>query len=185
MGVQTSVLKWLASVGSPAREVEWEAVYFAELPRIYNFIRYRVGDGAVAEDLTAITFEKAWRRRHQYRRDLASFSTWLFTIARNVANDHFRQRRPHLSLDEAASVPDQRDLEEDVIRQSDCSRLSRLLTTLPDRERELLALKYGSGLNNREIAALTGLSESNIGTILHRTIKNLRLQWNENEEDHG
>jgi RNA polymerase sigma-70 factor (ECF subfamily) len=44
---------------------------------------------------------------------------------------------------------------------------------LPDRERELLALKYGSGLTNREIAGLTGVSESNIGTILYRTVRRL------------
>src|SRR5512134_420700 len=157
MSVQVSLLRRLVSIAAPAREVDWEAFYLAELPRIYNFIRYRVGNGTVAEDLTAITFEKAWRGRHQYRRDLASFSTWLFTIARNVADDHFRRHRSHLSLDEAAGVPDQYDLEEEAIRHSEWARLSRLLGQLPDRERELLALKYGSGLNNREIAGLTGL----------------------------
>ena len=54
-----------------------------------------------------------------------------------------------------------------------------LLAELPDRERELLALKYGSGLTNREIAGLTGVSESNIGTILYRTLRRLRTLWDE------
>ena len=71
----------------PAREVDWEAAYQADLPRIYNFFRYRVGDDHVAEDLTAATFEKAWRNRHRYRYDLAAFSTWLFSIARHSAAD--------------------------------------------------------------------------------------------------
>jgi len=51
------------------------------------------------------------------------------------------------------------------------------VTTLPARERELLALKYGAGSNNREIAVVTGLSESNVGTILHRTVQALRERW--------
>jgi RNA polymerase sigma-70 factor (ECF subfamily) len=50
---------------------------------------------------------------------------------------------------------------------------------LPERERELLSLKYGAGLTNRAIARLTGLSESNVGTLLHRTIAGLRTEWDE------
>src|SRR5262245_59567059 len=88
----------------PAREQDWDALYTEQLPRIYNFFRYRVGRGAVAEDLTSITFEKAWRARHRYRRDLGSFTAWLFTVARHVAVDHYRQHRAHVSLDEAAEL---------------------------------------------------------------------------------
>jgi len=76
---------------SPAQEVDWAVVYQAELPRLYNFFRYRVGDDRVAEDLTAETFEKAWRNRRRYRHDLSAFSTWLFTIAKHVAADYFRK----------------------------------------------------------------------------------------------
>jgi len=57
-----------------------------------------------------------------------------------------------------------------------------MLTQLPVRERELIALKYGGGLTNRVIAKTTGLSESNVGTILHRVVGRLRLQW---EDEHG
>src|SRR5258708_37311973 len=53
---------------SPANEADWDALYANQLPRVYNFFRYRVGDGPVAEDLTSATFEKAWTTRHRYRR---------------------------------------------------------------------------------------------------------------------
>src|SRR5262249_9311125 len=85
----------------PAREADWNALYAVEMPRIYNFFRYRVGEGPEAEDLTSITFEKAWKARHRYRRDLGAFTTWLFTIARNVAIDHYRQVRAAVPLEEA------------------------------------------------------------------------------------
>jgi len=52
-----------------------------------------------------------------------------------------------------------------------------LLEGLTDRDRELIALKYGAGLTNRAIAQATGLSESNVGTILYRAVQTLRARW--------
>ena len=161
----------------PAREADWDALYQEQLPRIYNFFRFRVGAGPVAEDLTSATFEKAWRARHRYRRDLGAFSTWLYTIARNVATDHFRQQRRHVPLEEAAEIPATSDAADLAERRSDAAYLSRLIERMSPRERELLSLKYGAGLTNRAIARLTGLSESNVGTLLHRTVMELRTEW--------
>lgn len=179
MTEQTLAMSRFWSFLVPAREADWDALYELELPRIYNFFRYRVGDGPEAEDLTSITFEKAWRARHRYRRDLASFRTWLYAIARNVAIDHFRQKRDHASLEEAESVAGGETPEDAAVRRSDAARLAHLLGLLPERERELLSLKYGAGLTNRAIARMTGLSESNVGTIVHRTVALLRAGWNE------
>lgn len=161
-----------------AAEPDWDQVYAEQLPRVFNFFRYRLGDAAEAEDLTARTFEKAWRARHRYRRDLAGFATWLLTIARNVAIDHLRARRRHEPLDTAADVrsPDETP-EQHAVQRSDAQRLGALLATLPPRERELIALKYGADMTNRAIARATGLSESNVGTILHRTVESLRMRW--------
>jgi RNA polymerase sigma-70 factor (ECF subfamily) len=177
MGTQTETLSRLANA---ATSVDYEAVYQEELPRVYNFFRYRVGDDQVAEDLTAETFEKAWRNRDKYRHDLASFSTWLFTLARRIGTDYFRTHRPTVPLDIAALVPDPQILEDVAQQRADFRRLSLLLSRLAERERELVALKYGAGLTNRAITRITGLSESNVSTILHRVTQQLRAQW-ENE----
>ena len=165
----------------PARDEDWDALYVEQMPRVFNYFRYRVGRGAEAEDLTSITFEKAWRARHRYRRDLSSFTTWLFTVARNVAVDHYRQRRSYVPLEEAAEMPGGPTPEELAEGRSDVERLERLISSLPDRERELLSLKYGAELTNRAIARAMGLSETNVGTILHRTIQDLRAGWNEGD----
>jgi RNA polymerase sigma-70 factor (ECF subfamily) len=165
-----------------ATAVDFDELYHAELPRVYNYFRYRVGNNQLAEDLTSETFEKAWRNREQYRRDIAAFSTWLFTIARRVAQDYYRKRRHHeIPLDETINISTS-ELTEDSFQQiADFARLSVLLARLEDRERELVALKYGGELTNRAIARLSGLSESNVGVILHRTIQTLRSEW---ENDH-
>ena len=159
-------------------EPDWDEVYAEHLPRVLNYFRYRLGQAADVEDLTARTFEKAWRARHRYRRDLAGFSTWLLTIARNVATDHLRARQRHDPLDGAAAVPSpDHTPEQHALRQSDAERLAGLLATLEPRQRELIAMKYGADMTNRAIAHATGLSESNVGTILHRAVETLRGQW--------
>lgn len=176
MSSPTTLDRLLGAAEAP----DWEAVYAAQLPRVYNFFRYRTGDPQLAEDLTATTFEKAWRHRDRYRREVAAFSTWLFAIARNVAADHARRQRPTVPLEavppETAEEPAGQP-EAAAQRRQTLARLAGLLRRLPERERDLLALKYGAELTNREIARLTGLSESNVGTVLSRAVGKLRAEW--------
>jgi RNA polymerase sigma-70 factor (ECF subfamily) len=161
-----------------AAEPDWDQVYAEQLPRVLNFFRYRLGNTADVEDLTARTFEKAWRARHRYRRDVAGFSTWLLTIARNIAIDHLRARQRHEPLGAAADVPAPGHTPElQAVHQSEAFRLAALLATLEPRQRELIAMKYGADMTNRAIADATGLSESNVGTILHRAVETLRGRW--------
>jgi RNA polymerase sigma-70 factor (ECF subfamily) len=165
-----------------AEEIDWEVAYREYLPRVYNFFRYRLGDRTLAEDLTAATFEKAWRGRSRFRRDLSAFSTWLFTIARNVAIDYFRKKEHDVPLEAVRERADPKSLEEIVQRNHDSARLSTLLSQLSTRERELIAFKYGAGLNNREIAHLTRLSGSNVGIILYRVVAKLRVEMEDHHE---
>ncbi len=158
-------------------DINWECVYWEHVPRIYNYFRYRVASVQVAEDLTAVTFEKAWRARDRYRGNLDGFSNWLFAIARNVALDHFRKHRPEVSLDDVEEAASDDSPERIAQRNCDFAHLVALIRTLPEREQELVTLKYGAGLNNRKIAQVTGLRESNVGTILCRVVGQLRSRW--------
>lgn len=168
------VIPWF----SAATGEDWDELYTAQLPRVYNYFRYRLGDVADVEDLTATTFEKAWRGRHRFRRDLGAFSTWLFSIARNVAVDHFRSaRRREGPLEDAATLVAGRTPEDDLVARSNVARLTAVMAALDERDRELVALKYGAGLTNRTIARVTGLTESNVGTVLHRAVGKLRAEW--------
>jgi RNA polymerase sigma-70 factor (ECF subfamily) len=179
MAADDRALRGLPHLTTTNLNVDWDAVFKQELPRIYNYLRYRLGDNALAEDLTAATFEKAWRARERYRRNLAGFSTWLITIARNTATDHLRQYHPVVSLQAIHRVAAPDSPEGIVARQLELDRLAALLAALPERDRELVALKYGAQLNNREIARHTGMSESNVGTSLHRIVGKLRSEWDE------
>jgi len=172
-----SELELIGRLGTQAVPIDWEAVYSELLPRVYNYFRYHGLDDDVAEDLTALTFEKAWRKRASYRHDLAAFSTWVLRIGHNVAMDHFRKRLQEINLEDVEPRANQSSPEEHMVEQDDLARLRKLLAMLPSREQDLIALKYGSGLTNRAIANLTGLSETNVGTILYRVVNHLRECW--------
>lgn len=157
-------------------DINWDSVVSNELPRLYNYFRYRLGDESVAEDLTSVVLEKAWLKRHRYRKDRAAFSTWLFAIAKNEVITYLRKRRVSLPISMAEKATG--ETTEAMTEQSqDLRQLSHLLADLPERERELVSLKFGADLNNREISTITGLSESNVGTILSRVLQKLREQW--------
>lgn len=83
---------------------------------------------------------------------------------------------PAASLEEAAGLVHHQTLEEEAQERAEFAQLSALLARLAEREREFVALKYGAGFTKRAIARISGLSESNVSTILHRLTSHLRAQ---------
>lgn len=145
--------------------------------RIYNYLYYRAGNASDAEELASQVFEQVIGKIHSYSPERAPFEVWLFTMARNVFNDHYRrQKRRHtVSFDHAADlVSNQPSPEENAINMEIRSELIRAIQALPERERNIIAMKFAGGLKNQEIARLTGLSESNVGVIVYRSLHNLR-----------
>ena len=152
---------------------------FAELyertfPRVYAYVASLLRDDSAAEDVTAQAFERAYRKRRSYRPRRGSMDAWLFGIARNAALDELRRRkrRAVLALDpedtEATAPEDHAEL---AVRRE---TVRTALATLDGQERDLIALRFAGGLSNREIARVLRMSESNVGTRLHRTITKLR-----------
>ena len=154
-------------------------------PRIYRYAFYRVQDAETADDIAALVFEKALVNLHQYRPSRGPFAAWIFGIARNAIRKHFRTQRVRrwVSLDviHYESLDDPHPLSEIVDRNNTLARLMTLLSKLGERERDLIALKFGGGLTNRRIAQLTGLTESHVGVIVYRTLRWLREQLQEEE----
>lgn len=159
------------------QEQDWPTVFRKEFPRIYNYLRYRLGNEDLAEDLAAETFARAWRSRRHYEADLSAFSTWLFTIARNLIVDHFRRRNDEVDLAAAENVAGPEMVESQVQRRQDEDQLRQLLQQLPPREQEIIACRYGAEMSYREIGRLMNLSVVNVRVILFRTVRLLRAQW--------
>jgi RNA polymerase sigma-70 factor (ECF subfamily) len=173
----------ILAAGVKERAIEDQAQYFEEMyvehfSRMYRYIHYRVGERQTAEDLTSMLFERALTRLDLYNADKGGFSTWLFSIARHIIANHYRsQRRKPVSmpLGDGTDIEDPTsNPEENLLEQDQQWVLNRHLLSLPEKEQEIIALRFGAGFSNREIGKLIGLSESNVGTILHRAIQKLR-----------
>jgi RNA polymerase sigma-70 factor, ECF subfamily len=152
---------------------------FAELyertfPRVYAYVASLLRDRSAAEDVTALAFERAYRKRRSYRPARGSLDAWLFGIARNAALDELRRRKRRATLEadpEDTGSPAPEDQVELAVRRE---TVRAALAGLEGQERDLIALKFAGGLSNGEIARVLRLSESNVGTRLHRTITKLR-----------
>ena len=164
------------------------ALYDRYFTRVYNYIRYRIGDAQTTDDLTGQVFERVLANLGHYCPDRAPFAAWLFAIARNTVYDHLRAQKRHrwLSLDalrdRCSADPEQQHVLE---REEVHGELLNAVSRLGERERNLIAFKFGAGLTNRRIAELTGLSPSNVGVILYRAVRRLRVELNVQEKDRG
>ncbi len=152
-------------------------LYEQYMPGVFQYISYRVNDIHLAEDLTSDVFLKALKGFKQYRSDKASFFTWLLSIARHMVIDHYRVsgRRQTIPLEKATEMSSESaSPEEEAVRKEELQRLQTCLAGLPQQEQEIISLKFGAELNNRQIAGMLSLSESNVGTIIYRTVRKLR-----------
>ncbi len=153
------------------------ALYDLLYARVYNYIRYRCDDQAAAEDLAAQTFERVLKAIASYNPERGLFEPWLFTIARNVVASYHRAKswRSWLPWEWFQRQPDPGPQPEEaaLLREGEAALLAAIAQLKP-QQRDLLGLKYGSGLANPQIAALTGLSEGNVAVILHRAVEALR-----------
>jgi RNA polymerase sigma-70 factor (ECF subfamily) len=152
----------------------FEALYRSSRDDVYAYVFTLLRDRAAAEDVTALAFERAYRRRRTFDRRRGEERAWLFGIARNAALDELRRRRRLASLVVEPQDSDERPGDDgaDVALRRTAVRAA--LTQLPAREREIVALKFHAGLTNAELAQVLGVTQSNAGTLLHRTMEKLR-----------
>ena len=163
-----------ASLPAARQSEGFAELYERTFPRVYAYAASLLRDRSAAEDVTAQAFERAYRKRQSYRAGRGSMDAWVFGIARNAALDELRKRKRRARLEgdpedvHAAAPEDQADmaLRRETVRAA--------LASLTGQERDLIALKFAGGLSNGEIAGVLRMSESNVGTRLHRTVTKLR-----------
>lgn len=144
------------------------------LKHVYGFCQ----DRELSRDVVQETFLRLIRTRENGMPE--NLAAWLFTVSRNVVCDHLRRQKVvqfghDESLDDRAAEGLSPD--DHLERGEHEKRLTALVAELPERERELVRLKFQVGLSYREIEEITGISQGNIGYFLHRAVKHLRQQW--------
>ncbi len=160
-------------------QADYTDLYREYLPRILNYIRLRVDGEDLAQDLTATVFERAVAKQHTLRKREA-FGAWLFRIARTTVAGYYRRRRPTVPLEHAANRPaSDASPPEALMRQEELARMRAALATLSDREQEIIRLKFGGELGNKEIAKVMRLRAGHVAVILYRALRKLRARMEE------
>jgi RNA polymerase sigma factor (sigma-70 family) len=168
-------------------KAEFSDIYEDQVWGVYGFFAYRLPSRSDAEDLTQLTFERALRAWDRYDERRGSVRTWLLAIARNALTDYHRRDRSRQirSLSEGGIKetemptvpgPDHGDFGPDA-------ELARALARLTEREREVIALRFGGDLTGPEISKLLGLTVANVQQISSRALRSLRNQLDPEDVD--
>jgi RNA polymerase sigma-70 factor, ECF subfamily len=150
-------------------------LYKRYVEQVFRYLYSRIGNVQEAEDITAQTFLNAFEYFDRFRED-RHFASWLFTIARNKAMDHFRQRRNLSSIDDAMNIPMENDPLYGVIEFEQMTALSKLIQALPEEDRELLRLRYLAAMSYPEIAHFLHRNEDAVKKSVYRLLARLQSQ---------
>ena len=157
-------------------------IYEQNVTRIYNYIYYRIGSEADAEDLTARVFHRAFGHINSYVEKGVPFSAWLYRIAHNLTANWHRDnhRRKEVSLEEQYDIPLHEDMPELTLEKSqEKETLLKAIRRLPPARQQLILLKFLEDLSNGEIAVIMKRTEGAIKSLYHRSLISLREELNQ------
>jgi len=157
------------------KDAMFEKLYEERFAWVYNYVYFRVRHAQTAEDLTADIFIRAYQYFDNFAHEKGEIGAWLSGITRNAVNTYLRRS---LSAPRAAEltefIPASVDIEREYLHTEDMRRVMEQLQLMQQDKQELIAMKYFLHMNNREIAKATGMSESNVGSTIHRIVGGLR-----------
>ncbi len=151
-------------------------LYDAYIKRIYDFIYYRTGHKETAEDLTSVTFTKAFQNIKSFRSGEGLFSSWLFKIARNTVIDNARTRKPTVDLDAAANAPSQDNVAGEAEVKDKLEQVKKYLNELSEDQRDVVVMRLWDQLSYAEISEVTGKSPGNCKVIFSRALQKIQTE---------
>ena len=165
----------------------FSVLYRRYVGRIFAFAHRRTWTREAAEDVTAATFERAYRHLDRFDATGAGFGPWLFRIAANELVDHYRRegrvrtgrgQRALRALADDATVDDVESIE----REGDVARMLDAMSTLRPRYQEALSLRYLSELAAEDAARAMGCTKPVLAVTLHRALGALRKAYDRDGE---
>jgi RNA polymerase sigma-70 factor (ECF subfamily) len=154
-------------------DVDFGAVCEENLDGVFGYLLYLTGNRTVAEDLAAETFERALRRVKRFDPRRGTARTWLLTLARSTALDHFRSEQRRRRREGAYALLEQSTDEGEVFGHGLSPVLQAALQSLSAGEREVVALRVLLELDGESAARLLGISPTACSTRLHRALQKL------------
>ena len=155
---------------------EFEAIYQQYYQKIYYFVKKRVTQKEMAEDLTSEIFEKAYTALGRYDDTKCSMQTWLFVITNNHLKNFYRDKKEYIEFDDKVESSGFVDagIDEIIELKEKQSILKEALKTLPKREQNIIMYRYFMDMTAAQIAVKMDLSAGNVRIITKRALEKLR-----------
>lgn len=142
--------------------------------RVYRFVYYRVGHKETAEDLTSVSFTKAYQNLHSFKGQQGVFGAWLFRIARNTVIDHMRTNKTTIDIDAAVNVANNTNIARQTELSDSIEQIKQYLNQLDEAQRDIVIMRLWDDLPYSEIAAVVGKTEGNCKVIFSRVIQKMK-----------
>ena len=148
------------------------AIYENYHRKVLGYIRGKVNNAALAEDLCSDVFLKVYEKLDSFDETKASVSTWIYTITRNRLIDYYRTRKVFEEIPE--TLEDGSRIEEEVCSREALGSLAEALERLDERKRDIIILRYYSGVSLKEIAERMGISYTYVKVLQNQAMSELR-----------
>lgn len=153
---------------------DFSILYYQYVRKIYKFIYYKVQHRETAEDLTSQTFMKALEKINSFSNEKSSFSTWVYTIARNNVIDYYRTKKNNFDINDVWDLWDNTDIERDTDLKYKLEKVVVYLKELKPEQREIVMFRVWGDMSYKEISEIMGKSEGSCKMIFFRTVKELK-----------
>ena len=173
-GQDTTVLVQKAIKGDVDAYGELYRIY---LDRIYRYVFYLVGNTMMAEDITEEVFIKAWKAIKSCRGREKTFSPWLYRIAHNHMVDTLK-KTPKNASSEFNDSAESKDVAQQVEVTLECQQVIKMISDLPELQKQVIILKFLDGADNDEIEQITGKRQGAIRALQMRALITLRERLN-------
>jgi RNA polymerase sigma-70 factor (ECF subfamily) len=171
-------IKALILEAKSGNQQAFRQLYDLYAQRIFKYIRLKIQNREEAEDVLQEVFIKTYRGLDSLRLDDLRFSAWLYKVASNTINDHFRKkyRTPEiLGIEENFDITDGRSLQKEIEQKSDIETAREVFDLLPPLYKQVLELRFVQDLSLSEIADALGKSNLSIRLVQYRALKKVKL----------
>ena len=153
-------------------------LYFS---KVFRYVSWRVGNKSNTEDLVSDIFTKALNKINSFKwQKGATFSSYIFRIAHNTIVDFYRtkHKRDYINIDDLPEITADSLLpDEDLDRRQLFKKLYQMIQELPERQAEVVTMRFFTGLKNKKIAEVLGISEKSVASSLCRGLKTLHSKF--------
>ncbi len=154
--------------------LDFDKIYDFYLPKIYQYVYYRIRHKQTTEDLTSVIFLKTVQNLHTFRSGSAPFGAWLYRIARNTVIDYTRTQKPLQDLDAASEVAAKQDVMEDTDTKLNLDSVKASIEELNPDQREILTMRVWDELSHKEISQILEISEGASKVAYSRAVSALK-----------